>query len=88
MNETNNSLEQPQAGDLVCFYNWLKSINKTRGTGWNYRRRGWIETINIAGSLYISREEIARFEKRAKAGEFACTRNVSFATGKKVGATA
>ena len=55
---------------LVSFEKWLEEINKTSATGWRWRQRRWIETINIAGRLYISREVIAEFERRAAAGEF------------------
>ena len=55
---------------LVSFEKWLEEINKTSATGWRWRQRGWVETINIAGRLYISRAVIAEFERRAAAGEF------------------
>ncbi len=62
---------ETKAGELVPFEDWLASIGKSRSTGWNYRKRKAIEVLNVFGSLYITREEIARFEARAKAGEFA-----------------
>ena len=68
MNENDSA---PGVGGLVCFDDWLRSINRSRVSGWNYRQRKWVETINIAGRIYISRAEIARFEQRAAAGEFA-----------------
>ena len=40
-------------------------------TLWRYRRAGWLKTINIAGRIYVTRSEIARFNRRAAAGEFA-----------------
>ncbi len=40
-------------------------------TCWRYRRRGWLRTVIIAGRHYIPREEIATFNRRAAAGEFA-----------------
>jgi len=58
------------AGDLVSYDRWLRGIGKTPPTGWRWRRRGWIETVNIAGRLYISRAAIVEFERRAAAGEF------------------
>ncbi len=62
--------KQFPTSDLVTFEAWLSSINRTAVTGWRWRRLGWIEVINIAGRLYISRTAIARFEARAAAGEF------------------
>ena len=56
--------------NLVALDLWRKQIGLTAATVWRWRRRGWIEVINIAGRLYISREAIARFEQAAAAGEF------------------
>ena len=42
-------------------------------TAWRYRRKGWLETINIAGRHYVTRSAIAKFNCRAQAGEFAKT---------------
>ena len=61
---------QETAGNLVSFYGWLESLDKTRTTGWRWRKDGLVKTVNIFGKLYITREEIARFERRAIAGEF------------------
>jgi hypothetical protein len=58
------------ASNLVAFDRWLKDIGKTPATGWRWRTRGWIDTVNICGRLYVSRQEINRFEQRAAAGEF------------------
>jgi hypothetical protein len=40
-------------------------------TVWRYRRAGWLNTLNICGRHYVTRAEIARFNTRAAAGEFA-----------------
>ncbi len=48
-------------------------MKKSRTTGWNYRKRGAISTVEVFGRLYVSRAEIALFESRAAAGEFATT---------------
>ena len=40
-------------------------------TVWRYRRAGWLSTLNICGRHYLTRAEIARFNARAAAGEFA-----------------
>ena len=58
------------AGNLVPFDGWLHEMGKTRITGFRYRRQGLISVINIFGRLYVTREEIAAFERRAIAGEF------------------
>jgi hypothetical protein len=62
--------KENNAGNLVSFDGWLESLDKTRGTGWRWRKDGLIKTVNIFGKLYIHRDEIAHFERRALAGEF------------------
>jgi len=56
---------------LRSWDSWLQEIGRTHTTGWRWRKCGWIKPVNIAGRLYISAEEIARFVTRASAGEFA-----------------
>jgi hypothetical protein len=63
---------QPQSptASLVLFDRWLRSIPLTPATGWRYRKRGWITTVNVCGRVFITKDEIAKFESRAVAGEF------------------
>jgi hypothetical protein len=68
--QTHSLAPHETAGNLVSFDGWLDSLDKTRTTGWRWRKDGLIKTVNIFGKLYISRDEIARFERRALAGEF------------------
>ncbi len=42
-------------------------------TAWRYRRKGWLQTINICGRHYVTREAVANFNRRAQAGEFSKT---------------
>ena len=55
---------------LTSFELWLASLGLTRTTGYRYRKQGLIQTTNIFGRLYVTREEIEKFERRAIAGEF------------------
>jgi hypothetical protein len=55
---------------MVSFDAWLNSLNRTRCTGWRWRKNGLISTQNVFGKLYITRDEIERFEARAMAGDF------------------
>jgi hypothetical protein len=64
--------------NLVAWEEWLNSIRIDRSTGYRYRKRGLIQVVNIFGRLYLTREEIARFESRAVAGEFALKRTTPF----------
>ena len=60
-----------RASDLVSYDEWLNQLSITHATGWRWRKRGWIPTVNICGRVYVSRSAIAEFEARAAAGEFA-----------------
>jgi len=40
-------------------------------TGWRWRKKGWLKTINIGGRQYVTAEDAAEFSRRAAAGEFA-----------------
>lgn len=62
--------ESQPASNLIPFDRWLQSIDKTPATGWRWRQRGWIVTVNICGRVYVGRDEIKRFEERAASGEF------------------
>jgi hypothetical protein len=59
------------ASNLVSFDGWLKSLGRTRATGHRWRKRfPWLKTVNIYGKVYVYRESIDEFERRAMAGEF------------------
>jgi hypothetical protein len=62
--------DTPSTSNLVAFDSYLRALNKTRVTGFRWREKGLISTVNIFGRLYVTREAIAAFEKRALAGEF------------------
>jgi hypothetical protein len=59
-----------ETSNLLPFEKWLEDIGKTAATGWRWRKRGWIQTHNICGRVYVTRDEIKRFEARVMAGEF------------------
>jgi len=65
------STSENAASNLIALDQWGEQIGRTAATIWRWRRDGWIEAINIAGRLYISRAAIARFEEAAAAGKFA-----------------
>jgi hypothetical protein len=70
MNEHTNTAsidsEPPLALDKFIEQSGLSAV-----TVWRYRRAGWLNTLNICGRHYLTRSEIARFNARAAAGEFA-----------------
>jgi hypothetical protein len=58
------------SSNIVAFDDYLLSIGKTRITGFRWRKKRVIETLNIFGRIYVTREAIAEFERRALSGEF------------------
>jgi hypothetical protein len=65
-----NEISGEPASPIVLFDRFLESLGVTPATGWRWRNKGWIKTLNISGRLYISRAEINRFQQRVAAGEF------------------
>ena len=55
---------------IILFALFLESLGVTPPTGWRWRKQGWIKTLNIAGRVYVSRDEIDKFQQRAASGEF------------------
>ena len=62
---------QAAVANLVSFEAWYRALGISERTAHRYRERGMITTQNIFGKLYVTRDEIARFEARVGAGEFA-----------------
>lgn len=56
---------------LFPFDRWLRDIGKSRATGWRWRRNGVVTTCNVFGRHYVTRDEIARFERAALDGDLA-----------------
>jgi hypothetical protein len=69
--ETNTESAAPKRSGLRPLTRWAGEIGRTTNTIWRWRNFGWLQTVNIAGKLYVSDEEIDRFQARAAAGEFA-----------------
>ena len=71
MQNTNHATQyNADPSNLFPFDDYIRGRGLTRYTGWRYRKQGLIETVNVFGRLYITREEIGRFEARAIAGVF------------------
>ena len=58
--------EPPISLDKFIEQSGLSAVTLSR-----YGRVGWLNTLNICGRHYLTRAEIARFNLRAAAGEFA-----------------
>lgn len=59
--------------DLLPFDEWLASLGRSKASGWRYRKKKLIPTVNLMGRIFVSRAAITEFERRALAGEFAKT---------------
>jgi len=58
--------------NLITLDLWRGQLGKTAATIWRWRKKGWLRgVVNISGRLYIDRDAIADFERRAASGEFA-----------------
>ncbi len=55
---------------LIPLSIFARSLSKTPSTIWRWRKSGWLETVNIAGKVYVSSQAVAEFVRRAEAGEF------------------
>jgi hypothetical protein len=55
---------------LRPFAKWFREKQLAPVTGYRWRKKGWLRTVNIAGKIYISDDAIAEFETRAQNGEF------------------
>jgi|GEM_PF-1332695 len=69
-----NSLENNPILDSeppISLDKFIEQSGLSAVTLWRYRRAGWLSTLNICGRHYLTRAEIARFNSRAAAGEFA-----------------
>jgi hypothetical protein len=59
------------ASNLVSLASWTKSLGLSRATVHRYRKKfPWLKTANVYGKVYVCRESIEEFERRAMAGEF------------------
>ncbi len=67
---TKNQESPEQVGKLISLETWAKTIGRTRYSLWRWRRDGVIKTVNCFGKIYITRDEIERFEQQALAGDF------------------
>lgn len=72
---TNNNHE------WISFNQWLRQIGASRTTGYRWRLAGIVHPVNIAGRLYLHRDDLDEFTRRAKAGEFVVTRKGGWQRG-------
>ena len=71
MKTTNAKTEPSSQHGWIALNAWLDRPGRSETTGYRWRKRGWLETTVIAGKHYLSPQNLANFECRAAAGEFA-----------------
>jgi hypothetical protein len=49
---------------------WTEETGLSSITVWRFRKKGWLETVNISGRPYVTDEAIEKFVRRAESGEF------------------
>jgi hypothetical protein len=59
------------ASQVVSLAVWRRELGISATTAWRYCKSGWLHPLNIAGRPYLKLSDIAEFEARAAAGEFA-----------------
>ncbi len=55
----------------IALDRFIETVGITDTTAWRWRKKGWLETENIAGRVYIQPKAIREFNRRMEAGEFA-----------------
>jgi hypothetical protein len=55
----------------ISLDSFIQRVGVTDTTAWRWRRKGWLNTQNIAGRLYIAPKDLREFNRRMEAGEFA-----------------
>ena len=66
-----SSNSAPTTTTVISLSKWLQQVGVTNITGWRWRKKGWLKTVNIAGRQYLTQEAIEEFHRRVVAGEFA-----------------
>jgi len=64
-------MNPPDSEPMMSLDMFTEQMGLSKTTIWRFRKRGMLTAVNICGRQYISRSEIARFNARATAGEFA-----------------
>lgn len=57
-------------GSMIALKTWGDQIPVSDVTLWRWRKKGWLNPVNICGKLYLTRADIEEFQRRAIAGEF------------------
>jgi hypothetical protein len=66
-----NKINSVPAAAVISLHKWMEQIGVTACTVWRWRKKGWLQTVNIAGRQYLTQAAMDEFHRRAVAGEFA-----------------
>lgn len=69
-NSKNGCRNHGPAHPPVSLDKFLAEMGLSPVSGWRFRQRGWLKTVNIAGRHYVPHDAIVEFNARAAAGEF------------------
>jgi hypothetical protein len=64
-------MNPPDPEPMMSLDKFMEQSGLSATTVWRWRKAGMLNTVNIYGRQYVLRSEIARFNERAAAGEFA-----------------
>jgi hypothetical protein len=64
-------MNPPDPEPMMSLDKFMEQSGLSPTTLWRWRKKRMLATVNIYGRQYILRSEIARFNERAAAGEFA-----------------
>lgn len=69
---TKSSQEASEAVEIpFALDRFIQNMGITDTTAWRWRKRGWLNTRNIAGRVYILPKDLREFNRRMEAGDFA-----------------
>lgn len=55
----------------ISLSKFIEMTGLSEATIWRFRKRGFLKTYGIANRQYLTRGDIAEFNRRLKSGEFA-----------------
>jgi hypothetical protein len=64
-------MNSPDPEPMMSLDKFMEQTGLSPTTLWRWRKARMLNTVNIYGRQYVLRSEIARFNERAAAGEFA-----------------
>jgi len=68
-NDNTQTLGTPEIP--ISLDRFIQTCGITDTTAWRWRKRGWLNTRNIAGRVYILPKDLREFNRRLESGEFA-----------------